>query len=83
MMNTGEDKVEDKIGFIREKEQKDMEKIILQTEKLALDAVEKERKIENIIEREEEEKEEFQINQVKKKYEKIRQGKVSFSNNII
>jgi len=78
MMNTGEDKVEDRLGFIREKEQKDMEKIILQTEKLALDAVEKERKIENIIEREEEEKEEFQINQVKKKYEKIKQGKVSF-----
>jgi len=76
MINTSEEKVEETLGFIQEKEQKEMERIILQTQKLALDAGEKERKVENLIEREEEAKEEYKINLVSKKFDKIKEGKV-------
>ncbi len=76
MINTSEDKVEETIGFLQEKEQKDMERIILRTQKLSTDAMEKERKIENMIEKEEDDKEDFKVNVMKLKYDKVKNGKV-------
>ena len=80
MTQTTADTVRDKLNFIREKERNEMEKIIIQTQKLALDAIEKERKVENMIELEEEEKENSRIEEVKKKFEKVENGKVKLEN---
>ena len=49
---TGE-KVENTLEFYQEKEKDEMEKIIFKTQELALKAVEKELKVEELIEKEE------------------------------
>jgi hypothetical protein len=53
MTEISSEKVENTLEFYQEKEKDEMEKIIFKTQELALKAVEKELKVEELIEKEE------------------------------
>jgi hypothetical protein len=69
------DKVQTSLDFYGEKEKDQMEHVILKTQQLALQAIEKELKVENLIEKEEELKQKKLEEQVNNEFEKIKKQK--------
>jgi hypothetical protein len=74
-MDMSPEKVQNALDFYQEKEKEQMEKIISRTQQMALQAMEKELKVENMIEKEEEERQKQQEETFKKDYEKIKAQK--------
>jgi len=71
MTETSSDKVENTLDFYQEKEKDEMEKIIFKTQELALKAIEKELKVEELIEKEEISREKDQDLKMDQKFEEI------------
>lgn len=67
--------VQNALDFYQDKEKEHMEKIILKTQQLALQAIEKELKVENLIEKEEEEKQKKLQLDINSAYDKLEKQK--------
>ena len=77
MTELSSDKVENTLDFYQEKEKNEMEKIIFKTQNLALKAVEKELKVEELIEKEEINRQIEQEKGLEKKYTEIQNQDVN------
>ena len=66
------EKVQNGLDFYRENEKSEMDKIIQKTQQIALQAIEKEIKVENLIEKEEESKQKELQEEMLKKFEQVR-----------
>jgi hypothetical protein len=75
MLELSVDKIQNTLDFFQEKEKDQMDKVIVKTQQLALQAIEKELKVENIIEKEEELKQKKLDEEAAKELEKIKKQK--------
>ncbi len=78
MTELSSEKVENTLEFYQEKEKDEMEKIIFKTQELALKAVEKELKVEELIEKEEINRQKEHEEGLEKKFNEIQNKDVYF-----